>query len=198
MWTIGRDPGEVKTLERLLTAKIERSVAASAGGSASPLLLDADAAEELRDTRVEFARLQFCSPMGNYTRWGGWYGVAFTVLSLAALVAGLASSGIAAGWSEADWARWWILGLGLVAAVAAAVNQVWKPGQKSASRTRGGNALRREAWDYLNDLGRYEELKSSPQEAFGLFANQVSAIVRAAEEVDEEAPGSPAPQHTTQ
>jgi hypothetical protein len=103
--------------------------------------------------------------MRNYTRWGGWYGLAFTVLSVEALAAGLASSGIAAGWSGAHWARWTILVLGLVAAVSAVVNQVWRPGQKASSRTKGGNALRREAWEYLNDRNRYVDSTTSKRSA---------------------------------
>lgn len=137
-------------------------------------------------TRLEFVRHQFAAPMANYTRFGGWYGFAFTVISLAALTAGVVSSGIAAGWSEAHWARWTILVLGLVTAAASVINQVWRPGQKSTSRTRGGNSLRREAWEFLSGRGAYEKLDSD--DAWAQFVDAVSVIVRQAEEIDETPP----------
>jgi hypothetical protein len=39
------------------------------------------------------------------------------LLSLGVIVTGLASSGIAAGWNKAGWARWSILALGVVTGV---------------------------------------------------------------------------------
>lgn len=182
MLGIGRDPHEIEVLHHLLVDKI-RSSREPLSSTTAPL-------ENLSgDAQTAFVEFQFKAPMRNYTRWAGWYGFAFTVLSLAALVAGLASSGIAAGWSDAPWARWTILVLGLVAAVSAVITQVWRPGQKASSRAVGGNALRREAWDYLNDLGKYEELQ--PDARFSRFAVEVSAIVRAAEAVDEQVPSTP-------
>jgi hypothetical protein len=178
---IGRSPEEVKKLEALIANKIEaaqKDAADGAGGFKQR--------PDVVERRLEFVRLQFADPMRNYTRFGGWYSIAFTLLSLAALVSGLASSGIAAGWSEASWARWTILTLGIVAAAAAVVNQAWKPGQKSAARARGGNALRREAWEFLLERGPY--IERGADEGFGLFADRVAAIVRASEEVDEEVP----------
>jgi uncharacterized membrane protein YcjF (UPF0283 family) len=185
---IGRDRAEVEVLTSLL---IEKVVSGRDTGQVMTVAATRETLSEraATDPQLAFVKLQFAAPMRNYTRWGGWYGLAFTVLSVAALVAGLASSGIAAGWSEAHWARWTILVLGLIAAVSAVVNQVWRPGQKSSSRTKGGNALRREAWEYLNDRNRYTDLDHN--EAFGLFVDQVAAIVREAEEIDETPPPTP-------
>jgi hypothetical protein len=179
---IGRDSGEVAVLETLLQRKIDADLPRHRGNGAAP--------SDVEEMEVEFVKLQFGAPMRNYTRWGGWYGVGFTFLSLAALISGLASSGIAAGWNNAHWERWSILVLGLVAAVAAVINQVWRPGQKSAGRTKGGNALRREAWEYLGGRGPYANVED-PEEAFRLFSDQVSKIVRAAEEIDEVVPSEP-------
>lgn len=179
MLGIGRDQKEVPVLTELLSAKVR----------ANTLVADpaVEPEEDLKvRPRLEFVRLQFADPMGNYTRFGGWYGIAFTLISLAALTAGVVSSGIAAGWSDANWARWTILILGLVTAAASVINQVWRPGQKSISRTRGGNALRREAWDFVHDRGAYEGLEF--EAGWGHFVDAVSAIVRQAEEVDETPP----------
>jgi Protein of unknown function (DUF4231) len=184
MFGVGRDPAEVGTLEKLLSDRVSHETYDRQGSTIGTTETAID--DPALDVRLKFINLQFAAPMRNYTRWGGWYAAAFTALSLAALVSGLTSSGIAAGWSSAHWARWTILLLGLVAAISAVLNQVWRPGQKSSSRTKGGNALRREAWEYLNRIGRYQDLQAEP--AFALFATQVSAIVRGAEEVDEALP----------
>jgi hypothetical protein len=175
---IGRDRREVLVLSELLAAKL------TAGGETGAAGLSRGVEDERRlRTRLQFVQHQFAAPMANYTRFGGWYGFAFTLISLAALTAGIVSSGIAAGWSAAHWARWTILVLGLVTAAASVINQIWRPGQKSTSRTRGGNSLRREAWEFLNDRGAYENLNF--EEAWGHFVDAVSAIVRQAEEIDE-------------
>jgi hypothetical protein len=182
---IGRDKHEISVLRELLSAKLRAETVPDIPGAA-----DGVESDRRLKTRLEFVQHQFAAPMANYTRFGGWYGFAFTLISLAALAAGVVSSGVAAGWSGADWARWTILVLGLVTAAASVLNQVWRPGQKSTSRTRGGNALRREAWEFLNDRGTYAEL--NVEDAWGHFVDAVSVIVRQAEEIDE----TPAPEIT--
>lgn len=180
MFGIGRDRSEIVVLDELLSEKLKAASSTAADGPSAP-------EEDLGlRTRLEFIRNQFVGPMGNYTRFGGWYGFAFSLISLAALTAGVVSSGVAAGWSAAHWARWTILVLGLVTAASSVVNQVWRPGQKSTSRTRGGNSLRREGWEFLTDRGAYERLGF--EEAWGHFVDTVSAIVRQAEEIDETPP----------
>src|ERR1041385_786306 len=85
---VGRDRHEIGVLQRLLMSKLEANLAPPGG----PAQADADVGLLLQ-TRLEFIRLQFGGPMTNYTRFGGWYGFAFTVISLAALTAGIVSSG---------------------------------------------------------------------------------------------------------
>lgn len=103
-----------------------------------------------------FLEFRYGGHLGNYRTFAGKYSFAFGMLSVSAIASGLLSSGIAAGWSNADWARWTILILGLIAGISAAMNQLWRPGQKAASRMRGANALTSEGWAYLNSRGVYQ------------------------------------------
>jgi hypothetical protein len=128
----------------------------------------------------------------NYWSWSGLYAFAFVAVTIGVLVASLASSSIAAGWSHHDWARWVILTLGLIGAIASLINWAWRPGDKGTSRTRGRNALLREGWAFVEQRGRYIEIENV-REAFGLFVDEVVNIAQAAAAVDEAGPEGPPP-----
>jgi hypothetical protein len=185
-WTadFGDHPEEPAILEELLEARVAATLPRK------------DRDEALRRHKA-FLHYRFGGHLRNYRTFGGKYAMAFGVLSVAIIVAGLASSGIAAGWSNASWARWTILSLGLVGGVAAAVNQIWRPGEKGASRMKGANMLCAEAYAYLERRGRYHPRRSGEDgaETFGLFVDEVLRIIQQAAVVDEantSAPSEPA------
>jgi hypothetical protein len=144
---------------------------------------------EARDE--DFLKYRFAAPLRNYRTWGGWYGFAFTVLSVGTIAAGLGSSGIVAGWDSATWARWTILVLGLLGGVMTAINQLWRPGQKSTSRMRGANALCSEGWAFIQERGKYRNGNAqNPREAFGKFVDEVTKIVQLTVAVDGNEPAA--------
>ena len=146
---IGDDPAEVAILEQAILERLNRA------GLREP----ADEA---------FIRYRFGDQLRNYTSWNGPYAFAFIAVTIGALVTSLASSSIAGGWSNHNWARWTILFLGIIGAVAGLINWAWRPGQKAVSRARGRNALRAEGWAFVLGRGRYA-LTDDVREAFGLF-----------------------------
>jgi hypothetical protein len=172
-------------LERLIAVRLRD--AASQGDPAS--------IEQVLERHAAFLRYRFGGHLRNYRYFAGKYALAFTVLSLAVIASGFASSGIAAGWNGASWARGTILGLGLVAGIAAAINQIWRPGEKAISRMRGANALCAEAWAFLECRGRYRQA-TGDNEGFGLFVDEVLRIVQQASAVDESPVEGPQPPKT--
>lgn len=169
----GDDPAETDVLEHLVRARLAGGL--PHGPDDTAVDLGADAA---------FLEFGFGSHLRNYRAFAGKYGFAFAFLSIVGVAAGVISSGIAAGWSGASRSRWAILVLGLLVALAAAINQVWRPGEKSVSRMRGANALRNEGWAFVHKRGRYR-LLADDREAFGLFVDEVFRIVGEAAVVDE-------------
>jgi hypothetical protein len=131
-----------------------------------------------------FLEYQFVGHFKDYRKRAGSYGLAFTLLSITVIGTSLFSSGIAAGWSHTSWARWVILLFSLAAGIAAGVNQFWRPGEKSASRTRGASTLSYEGWNFVEDRGRYR-LAKSDGDAFGLFVDEVLRVVQETAAVDE-------------
>jgi len=187
----GDDPEEaVNELERLLREKAEEAVKRSETSQAIELV---DESKRIRhvnrvpDGYYAFLKYQFTWHLRNYRAFAGKYAFAFTLLSISAIASSLLSSGIAAGWSNAHWARWTILILGLVAGTSAATNQLWRPGQKASSRMRGANALTSEAWAYVTTRGAYHG--KTEQEALDVFVDQVARIVQITAAVDEALPG---------
>jgi hypothetical protein len=169
----GDDRAEPTRLEELVLSRLLIDLEAE-GGSMSD--------GELQLHR-EFLRHRFRRHLENYRSYATPYALAFTILSLGAVLSGLLSSGIAAGWNTAGWARWTILILGLVAGTAAATTRLWRPGEKGSSRMRGANALVSEAWTYTQRQGTYGE--GSAIEAFSRFIAAVSRIVEQTAAVDE-------------
>jgi len=90
--------------------------------------------------------------------------------------------------NDAHWARWTILILGLIAGISAAMNQLWRPGQKAASRMRGANALTSEGCPYLIARGVYQG--KNKRDALDVFVDQVDRIVEVAAAVDQELPSA--------
>jgi hypothetical protein len=181
---VGDDPHEPRELERLIAEKLR------AGGiiqSPSVTTLEGKGAEAPLDADTSFLKYRFGDQLRNYRRWGGPYAFAFMAFSLGVIVTGLASSGIAAGWNKAHWARWSILILGIVTGVLTAINQLWRPGQKGVSRTKGANLLCREGWSFLRDRGRYEDIHD-PRQAWTLFMNEVEKITAMVAAIDEAEP----------
>jgi len=112
---IGDDPAEIEVLERAILYRLQE-------------------ADALRPADEDFVRYRFANQLMNYWSWSGLYGFAFVVVTIGVLVTSLASSSIAAGWSHHDWARWTILALGLIGAVASLINWAWRPGDKGTRR----------------------------------------------------------------
>jgi hypothetical protein len=180
---IGDHPHEPDDLERLIAEKLrETGIIARA---ADPH--DEHPKNAPLDPYTAFLRYRFAAQLRNYRRWGGPYAFIFIVFSLGVIVFGLASSGIAAGWDQAHWARWSILVLGVLIGGVTAINQLWKPGEKGVGRTRGAHLLCREGWDFIHDRGRYKEI-DDPREAWGTFVDQVERVSSEVTAVDETEP----------
>lgn len=129
-------------------------------------------------------------PMFAHSWRGPSYGRAFTLLSVGAIAAGVASTAISATEGAAEDLRWVLFTLGLVVAVFTAINQLWKPSQRSVGAYRAANRLRRGSWDYVLGRGAYRGL--SEQQAFERFLDEVAEIHARVEAIDELEPeGAP-------
>jgi hypothetical protein len=118
-----------------------------------------------RDAHDEFVSHRFAPNLEAYAAQAPRYGVAFNALSLGSIVAALGSSGLAASAGDraaAEEVRWIVFGLGLVVAGFTAINQLWRPAQRSTSRYRAANALRENGWDFALERGRYAAADSLP------------------------------------
>jgi hypothetical protein len=116
---------------------------------------------------TDFVEYRFVAPL-EANAWGGpAYGRAFTAISVATIAAGLFSSSIAAVFDRPSAAA--IAILGLAVGVLTAINQLWKPAQRSGARYQAAYALRREGWDFVNGRGRYAQLDEDRQ--LGLFVD---------------------------
>lgn len=131
-----------------------------------------------------FLTYRFEIPLRRHGWRGPWYGRAFTYLSVAAIAAGVASSAISSQGSDGS-LRWVVFSLGLVVAIATAMNQLWKPAQRSVGAYRAGNALRREGWDYVNDRGRYRKVQGDRKSAFDTLIDQIRDIQAQVDSIDE-------------
>jgi hypothetical protein len=67
-----------------------------------------------------------------------------------------------------------------------AINQLWRPGQKGVSRTKGANLLCREGWHFVRGGGRYKG--HCVRQAWGVFMDQVENITTTVAAVDEAEP----------
>jgi hypothetical protein len=137
-----------------------------------------------------FVEYRWQRPFQYGFKWGRWYGLAFSALSLLAIAAGLGSSAIVTAGGEGGWWTVVVAVLGLVVGVSAAVNQIWRPAQRSVARHQSVNALRREGWDFVCDRGRYKDKWGT--EGVDLFIDEIGRILRPVEAIDEEASDAPA------
>lgn len=162
---------EARQLRALLeeVALVQSSARAEPDGGAS----DAE-------VRRLFLEMRFEQRLRSYSRRGPMLGHFFTLLSIASILAGLGASGLAAAAENSETARWIIFGLGLLVGLCTAVNQILRPAQRSVSRYRAANALRHEAWVFLN--------RPHADQDWPTFVKRVSSIVREAESVNELTP----------
>ena len=124
------DSGEPRDLERLIVAR-------RFPVPPDPTPSDQDPPNPTPDQlRFQtFVKYRFTRPLRTFAWRGPWYGRAFTWLSISAIVAGVLSSSIAAKSSDnpSEAAQRTLIALGLIVAGVTAINQVWKPGQRSVS-----------------------------------------------------------------
>jgi hypothetical protein len=155
--------GEAEELQRLIQEKASDGM---------------DAVQELRAFE-QWLDFRFAKPLKRDAAAGPAFGRAATAIGVATIGAGLASSA-AATWGSATVV---VAVLGIVVGVLAAINQIWRPSQRSVARYQAAFALRREGWDFLQSRGRYERLDAIQRR--GAFVDEVSRIHRGVESVDE-------------
>jgi hypothetical protein len=132
------------------------------------------------DARNQFVRHRFWRPFQHSIDTASTYSAGFTLLTLLVIAGGVASSIISqTGWGHADTL---IAITGLIVAVAAAVNRLWRPGLRAALRNKVANELRREGWSFVCDEGHY---KDPGCDRVGTFFKEVERINAPAEAIDE-------------
>ena len=132
------------------------------------------------DPRRKFVKHRFWRPFEHSIDSAITYSVSFTLLTLVVIAGGIASSIISqTGWGHAETL---IAITGLVVAVAAAVNRLWRPGLRAALRNKVANDLRREGWSFICEEGPY---KDPGGDRIGTFFKEVERINAQAEEFDE-------------
>lgn len=133
------------------------------------------------DNFTEFVWHRYWRPFDYSVRWSMNYSVAFTALTILVIAAGVASSVIASmSGHEGDVA---IAVLGVLVAVMAAVNRLWRPGPRAALRHQAANDLRREGWRFVCGEGRYRTCKK--EDRLKIFFDAIEAINLTPEAIDE-------------
>jgi hypothetical protein len=132
------------------------------------------------DGAVRFVRFRFHRPLAYSITWSFRYGYASSLLSVGVIAFGLASSALAAAGDSNDTV---IAAFGLVIAVVAAINRLWRPGLRAVARHQTANALRREGWAFVLGRGAYENLPDAT--ARSEFQDAVERINAAVEAIDE-------------
>lgn len=127
-----------------------------------------------------FVHHRFWRPFRYSIKAEKWYGIGFSALTVVVIAGGLTSSVLAGAPGNNDVA---IAVLGIVVAIAAAVNRLWRPGLRAVVRSRTANSLRREGWNFVSGRGRYQDLQ--PPARLDVFIDAVEEINVAAEVVDE-------------
>ena len=131
------------------------------------------------DPRGQFVRHRFWRPFEHSVVSALRYSVWFTLLTVLVIAGGVSSSLL----SQTEWAHVdaLIAASGLLVAIAAAVNRLWRPGLRSALRNKVANELRREGWRFVCDEGPYE----TSDDKVGIFFKEVERINAPAEAIDE-------------
>jgi hypothetical protein len=120
------------------------------------------------------------------------YQFRFTVLTVVAIGAGFATSGVAAASGNTSWAKWVVFTLGLLVAVVNSVQQNWKPSQRSASEFKAAAALKNEGWNFVYKRAAYAAVTDDGA-TWGVFVDAVNGILQAAESLDEVSTPDPPP-----
>lgn len=141
-----------------------------------------DAARRL-EAFDDWLRFRFHEPLVRDAAAGPAFGKTATAIGVATIGAGLGSSALAT--TSGNGATGAVAVLGIVVGVLSAINQIWRPSQRSVARYQAAFALRREGWDFLNDRGRYERL--DPEARLATFIDEVARVHRAVESIDEAA-----------
>jgi Protein of unknown function (DUF4231) len=133
------------------------------------------------DSFTEFVWHRYWRPFDYSVRWSMNYSFAFTALTILVIAAGVASSVIASmSGHEGDVA---IAVLGVLVAVMAAANRLWRPGPRAVLRHRAANDLRREGWRFVCGQGRYSD--GAAEDRRKVFFEEIEAINRTPEAIDE-------------
>lgn len=131
------------------------------------------------DPRSQFVEHRFWRPFEHSINSAFTYSIWFTVLTVLVIAGGVTSSLLSQ--TELDHADALIAISGLLVAVAAAVNRLWRPGLRGALRNKVANELRREGWCFVCDEGPYE----TSSDKVGTFFREVERINAPAEAIDE-------------
>lgn len=128
----------------------------------------------------DFVRHRFWRPFEHSINRADRYSILFTIFTLLVIGGGVASSLLTQiSWGGSDTA---IAVIGVLVALAAGVNRIWRPGVRAALRHRVANDLRREGWSFVCDEGRYKELTENK---VSTFFKEVERINASAEAIDE-------------
>lgn len=165
IWRINKNRDKSVAQAEELVSLIRRRLAAE--GLATP------EREQFVDSRFKDRMITHLVQAPKFMVW-------FHVLSVVAIVGATAVSGLG---GEVGWL---VTLLGVVIALATAINQAGRLGQRSAVRFTAGNALRKEGWDYVMGRGRYLNKEGAP--AFALFYDAVWEIERPADAIVEAEP----------
>jgi len=132
------------------------------------------------DPRRQFVRYRFWRPFEHSINSAFKYSIWFSVLTVVVIAGGVASSLLSQ--TEWDYADALIATSGLLVAIAAAVNRLWRPGLRGALRNKVANELRREGWLFVCDEGPYKEVAT---DKVCTFFKKVEKINAPAEAIDE-------------
>jgi hypothetical protein len=139
-----------------------------------------------------FIELRFRRPLAVYAQRAPRYRFGFTALTVVAIGAGFATSGVAVASGNTSSAKWIVFTLGLLVAIVNSVQQNWKPSQRSASEYQAAAALKTEGWNFVYKRGAYAAL-SDDSSTWGVFVDAVNGILRAAATLDEVSTTDPPP-----
>lgn len=130
----------------------------------------------------QYIRHRYRRPFEYSVYWSIRYSIAFTVLTTFVIAGGLASSVLA---SSGNGNSALVSGIGLLVAISAAVNRLWRPGVRAALRHQAANALRRHGWSFVCGRKPYD---IAYDKSIDLFLLEIERINRGVESIDEHQP----------
>lgn len=175
--------GEASRLEERIKEKAKAQIHAVASSDANTHAHAGDKGDAERELAAfdDWLHFRFRESLERDAKAGPAFGKASTAIGVTTIGAGLGSSAAAGAWG--DDATLPVAALGILVGILTAINQIWRPSQRSIARYQAAFALRREGWDFVQDRGRYERLK--PEVRLGALVDEVTRIHRAVESVDE-------------